>query len=186
MGKKSALSLPVNENIQLHLLEAWHVKEYFALIERNRTYLRHWMKWVDEENSLSKDLEFIQFRRRQFDHNQGCLLGIWYQGHIVGSVGLHTVNWENRKAEIGYWLDAETQGKGFMHGACTALIAYSFREYQLNKVEIHCATENKRSRGVAERLGFTLEGVIRHNEWLYDHYVDHAIYGLLEREWKPQ
>lgn len=186
MGKKSALSLSVNDEIQLQLLESWHVKEYFALIERNRAYLRHWMSWIDAETSLAKDLEFIQFRRRQFEHTQGCLLGIWYQGYIVGSLGLHTVNWENRKAEIGYWLDAEMQGKGVMHNACSSLISYSFREYQLNKVEIHCATENKSSRGVPERLGFTLEGVIRQNEWLHDHYVDHAIYGLLMSEWKPR
>jgi ribosomal-protein-serine acetyltransferase len=56
----------------------------------------------------------------------------------------------------------------------------------LNKVEIHCAVDNKRSRAIPERLGFTQEGIIRANQWLYDHYVDDVIYGMLASEWSEQ
>ena len=39
-------------------------------------------------------------------------------------------------------------------------------------------------RAVAERLGFRLEGVTRQTEWLYDRFVDHAVYGILASEWR--
>ena len=45
------------------------------------------------------------------------------------------------------------------------------------------ATGNAKSRAVPERLGFRLEGVARQSEWLYDHYVDHAIYAMLLEDW---
>ena len=44
--------------------------------------------------------------------------------------------------------------------------------------------DNHKSRAIPERFGFKKEGMIRQAEWLYDHYVDHIIYGLLAREWK--
>src|SRR3712207_8983550 len=51
----------------------------------------------------------------------------------------------------------------------------SFLELGLNRVSIACATENKKSCAIPERLGFRREGVQRQAEWLYDHFVDHVI-----------
>ncbi|HEY7883619.1 MAG TPA: GNAT family protein [Cellvibrionaceae bacterium] len=53
----------------------------------------------------------------------------------------------------------------------------------MNRIEIACATENIKSRTIAERLGFSLEGVSREREFLYRKYVDHAIYSLLATEY---
>jgi ribosomal-protein-serine acetyltransferase len=103
---------------------------------------------------------------------------------MVGGIGFHSLNWSAQKVEIGYWLAASMQGKGLMTKATVALITYAFQELMLNKVEIHCATGNMRSRAIPERLGFTQEGVIREAEWLYDHYVDLVVYGMLAREWR--
>ena len=64
-----------------------------------------------------------------------------------------------------------------------ALTEYAFKELALNKVEIRVAVGNKKSRSIPERLGFINEGCIRQAEWLYDHYVDHVVYGILSEEW---
>jgi ribosomal-protein-serine acetyltransferase len=44
----------------------------------------------------------------------------------------------------------------------------------------------KNSRGIPERLGFVNKGCIRQAEWLYDHYVDHVVYGKLAEEWNKK
>lgn len=65
-----------------------------------------------------------------------------------------------------------------------ALTNYAFTHLNLNKVEIRAAVGNKKSRSVPERLGFVNEGIIRQAEWLYDHYVDITVYGVLANEWR--
>ncbi|WP_252393492.1 GNAT family protein [Hydrogenibacillus sp. N12] len=114
------------------------------------------------------------------------LLGILhpYRGTLVGVIGYHRIDWENKKTSLGYWLDPTVQGRGIMTRAARTMVDHAFFHLGLNRLEIRAATENTRSRRVAERLGFTLEGIIREAEWLGDRFVDHAVYGLLAREWK--
>lgn len=71
-----------------------------------------------------------------------------------------------------------------MTSVSKALTDYAFTELKLNKVEIRAAAENQKSRSIPERLGYKEEGTIRQAEWLYDHYVDHVVYGMLAEEWK--
>ena len=68
--------------------------------------------------------------------------------------------------------------------ACRYLVDYSFATLILNRVVIMCATHNKRSRAIPERLGFRHEGTACEAEWLYDHFVDHEMYALLRRHWE--
>ncbi len=68
--------------------------------------------------------------------------------------------------------------------SCVALIDYAIYELGLNSVEIDVATENTKSRAIPERLGFTQEGVLRDEMWLYDHHVDIVVYTILSKEWK--
>lgn len=184
MSEKYVLSMVIDEEIALRLVEARHTDAYYALINRNREYLRQWMGWVDHETAPETTGEFLHQRLMQFANNQCLQMGIWYRGKMVGSIALNAINWSARKTEIGYWLDAGMQGRGIMTRACRALTTYAFEEYDLHKVEIHCATGNTQSRAIPERLGFKQEGIIRDGEWLYDHYVDIVIYGIMEDEWQ--
>ncbi|WP_139697682.1 GNAT family N-acetyltransferase, partial [Aeromonas salmonicida] len=70
--------------------------------------------------------------------------------------------------------------------ACQALIHHAFDELGMEKVEIRAAVDNTASRAVCERLGFTLEGVLRRAEKLPHGIVDHACYGLLRSEWRHE
>jgi ribosomal-protein-serine acetyltransferase len=90
------------------------------------------------------------------------------------------MDWPNKATYLEYWLGASYQGKGIMTASCRAVIDYAFGTVDLHRLTIRCAAENRRSRRIPERLGFTFEGITRHGEWLYDHFVDHAVYGLIK------
>lgn len=173
----------INDDIQLRILEDRHSEELFRLTDVNRAYLREWMPWVDSTIGVEQSRGFIQSSLKQFAENQGFNLGVTYQGQLAGCIGVHQVDWGNRKASIGYWLGEEYQRKGIMTLSCRMVINHIFKEWELNRAEIRAAVLNKKSRAIAERLGFVNEGTIRQAEWLYDHYVDHVVYGMLREDW---
>ncbi len=70
--------------------------------------------------------------------------------------------------------------------SCRVLIDYAFNELKLNRVEMRCGVENKKSRNIPEKLGFREEGVVRQAGWLHDHFVDYVIYGMLASEWRDE
>lgn len=184
MSDEPHFALAVDQGIELRLLHEVDAHELFALVEDDRDRLKQWLPWVDYETSPAESLTFIQRSQLQYIANEGFQLGIYAQSRLTGVIGFHGVNWPNRHVEIGYWLGAEFEGQGLMSRSCRTLVNYAFNNLTLNRVEIQCATGNTRSRAVPERLGFTLEGMRREGEWLYDHFVDLVIYGMLARDWQ--
>ena len=64
------------------------------------------------------------------------------------------------------------------------MIEIGFEELGLHRIVIRAGTDNARSRGVPERLGFTYEGIAREEGRGSDGFYDLAVYGLLDREWR--
>jgi ribosomal-protein-serine acetyltransferase len=183
LGGNGMLAYPINDELSLKLLELRHAEALFRLTDRNRNALREWLPWVDSNVSVEQTKSFIQSTLEAFARNEGIQLGLYVNGQIAGCIGLHQLDWANRKTSIGYWLGSEFQGGGRMTSACRAVVDYVFRELNLNRVEILAAERNVKSRAIPERLGFVQEGRIRQAERLNGRYVDHIVYGMLREEW---
>lgn len=156
------------------------------MVDKNRNYLREWLSWVDETIHADQTKLSITTALKAFSENNGFQLGIFYKNEIAGRIGLHSIDWHNKKTSIGYWLGEDFQGNGIMTASCKTVIDYVFNELSLNRIEIRAASLNKKSRAIPERLTFCKEGTLRQAEWLYNHYVDHVIYGLLKEDWLKQ
>ena len=176
----------LSENTELRLLEERHAQELTDLTDRNREYLRAWLPWVDANRTVEDRKNFIRGTLKQFAENNGFVAGIWHEGRLAGVISYVGIDWDNRTTEVGYWLGEEFQGQGLVTAACRALVDHAFEELGLNRVSIACATENKKSCAIPERLGFRREGVQRQAEWLYDHFVDHVVYAALASEWQTR
>jgi ribosomal-protein-serine acetyltransferase len=183
-GELQMFSYKIDEETEIRLLVDGDAERMFALTDKNRDYLREWLPWVDGARTVEDTRIFIKGSLEQFAANEGFSAGLWHRGEIAGAIGFHRIDWPNRRAEIGYWISAEFQGKGIVTRAARAVVDYSFNELGLNRVEIHCAEGNRKSRAIAERLGFRQEGVLRGSGLLYDRYVDMVIYGMLKEEWE--
>jgi ribosomal-protein-serine acetyltransferase len=177
---------PLAAGAELRLLELHHAEQVFDLVEQNREHLRRWLTWVDTTHTVHDSRTFIRNTLQQFADNRGFSAGIWYQGALAGVIGYNYIDWQDSKAEFGYWLGEPFQGRGLMTRACRALMSHAFDELYLNRVEILCATGNARSRAIPERLGFTQEGVLRQAEWLTDRFVDLVVYAMLVSDWRRQ
>jgi ribosomal-protein-serine acetyltransferase len=183
--KASDFPIIVDHELQLELRSLNNAHECYAVIERNHAYLKKFLSWLDD-SSLQKTIDYTKASIEKFNANIGLDVVIVYQGTIVGAVGFHAIDWRNKTTTVGYWLSEDAQGKGIMTRACKALFDYGFTTLHLHKIEIHVMPSNSKSAGIPQRLGFTLEGRLRDRQWLYDHYEDHLVYGMLSNEWKKK
>jgi ribosomal-protein-serine acetyltransferase len=174
----------LGDDARLVQLELHHAEDIFALIDGNRAHLRQWLPFVDGTRSVADSSGFIKGNLERFARDGSFDAGIFQDDKLVGVIGLHWINWSHRITSLGYWLSADAQGRGLMTRSVNAMLEHCFSGLGLNRVQSAAATGNERSNAVLRRCGFTLEGVSRDAEWLYDHYVDHNLYGLLEREWR--
>lgn len=107
-------------------------------------------------------------------------------GRLIGSCGLHRDHkrMNDRVRMLGYVLDDNFWGKGYMTECAKALTDYGFRVMQLDLISVYHFAENDRSRRVIEKCGFRREGLLRQARRLYDGRVeDDVLYSLTREEY---
>jgi ribosomal-protein-serine acetyltransferase len=178
-------ALKAGRGLELRPLNLRDAGAVFALVEANRERLRRWLPWPDANRSALDSRAFILRVRAQARLGTALSFGLWWKDQLVGIAGFVWIDTSNRSAAIGYWLAREAEGRGLMSAAVAALLRHGFRTLKLNRIEVRAGVRNRRSRAIPERLGFRHEGTLRQAERLADRFVDHAVYGLLAREWRP-
>ncbi len=176
--------LDVGDGIVLRPVRLYNGEEIYAAVVDNRSSLIRWLPWVDGVRGLPDVRDFI---RRSMDEQAGGIavqLGIWKDASFIGMVGLHGVDWANRRTSMGYWLAEHERGRGVMTASTRTLVDFAINDLELNRVEIRCGVDNAASRAIAERLGFELEGTARQDMLLNGRYVDLVIYAVLACEWR--
>ena len=80
-------------------------------------------------------------------------------GTLLGTVGIHHLDWDTHAAEIGYWVAAPARGAGVATRALRLAAGWALDDLDLRRLEALVFTDNPRSRRVAERAGFVNTGV---------------------------
>ncbi len=174
--------LHVDEHTEVRLLRPEDADSLYDVTIRNRDWLAPWMSWMDGVIDVSDTYTFLRASEKETYEHTAFKAGIWRHGTLIGCIDLHQIDWSNGNARVGYWLDKEHTGHGFMTRAVYLLTEYAFEALDLHRIEIHVATENERSRRIPERLGFTPEGTLRAVQRLRGEYYDHALYALLRED----
>lgn len=185
LGGVFMFHLDLDPEISLRLYQPEDAEELFNLTIESKEYLKEWLGWLDYTKTAEDSAGFIQSSLSAYEKNGNHpqAAAIIYKGKIAGTIGFNEISRIHKIGVIGYWLGEKYQGKGIMNRAFSALIEYGFSEAGLNRIEVRAAAGNMKSRALPKRHGFTEEGIIRDAEWLYDHYVDHKVYGLLKKEY---
>lgn len=178
IGETLVVPIPLSENPELRLLEESDAAEFHSLIEANRDYLARWLPWAAAQ-TFEDTAAFIRHTREQLLANNGFQLAILSEQRIAGVVGFHGVDWARRSTRIGYWLSERHQGQGTMTAGVAILVDHALSVWELERVEIRAAVENRRSRAVAERLGFREEDTLRAAEQVGERLLDQVVYAKL-------
>ncbi len=178
--------IQVDSDLEFSLLGINDAEELFSVVESNRTYLREWLPWLDQTNSVEDEISFISMSLDEYEKREGVIYAIRLGGRIIGTIGLNWIDWGNRGCGVGYWLSESHTGQGIVTRCCTRLMEHCFDNLGLHRFVLEAAVENHESRAVADRLGMRLEGITKDREWLYDHYVDAALYAITAPEWRTK
>jgi RimJ/RimL family protein N-acetyltransferase len=141
--------------------------------------LRPWLPWAQKIPTVEESEAGVRKARLMFLERTDLRLHLVLKetGQLIGCSGLHRIDWQARKFEIGYWVRTSCSGQGYITEAVNAISNYAVHELQANRIEIRCDSRNVRSARVAERLGFTLEGILRHDACAADGSLrDTAVY----------
>jgi RimJ/RimL family protein N-acetyltransferase len=151
------------ERVVLRPYRAADAEQVFAAIDESRDRIRPWLPWADSHQTVDDTRDFCLRSAADWILRTDLVLGIFDRadGRYFGGTGLHRPDWALRSFEIGYWLRSTAEGRGLITESVILLSTFAFEHLAANRVEIWCDARNDRSRAVAERAGFILEGRLR-------------------------
>lgn len=137
----------------------------FEAIDESREHLAPWMPWVKEHKTPDDSEAFARRANARWLLREDLGVGLWERdaGRYLGGSGLHRIQWDVPSFEIGYWIRASAEGKGYMTEAVRLLCRLAFETLDANRVFIRCDSRNTRSAAIPRRLGFQHECTARND-----------------------
>lgn len=168
----------IDNDLSLALVQPSVATEYFAIVSKEKDELSKFLSWPLKADNEAFFEDYIRQVLNEYAEGKAMICAIVFNNKVVGSIGLNAINHDLKKANLGYWLSKHYRGQGIITRCTSEFVKIGFEELGLSKIEIKAAVDNRASRAIPERLGFTLEGIITQSERVGDRIVDHAVYGL--------
>jgi RimJ/RimL family protein N-acetyltransferase len=152
--------------------------------------LHQWMQWAENREAITAETLEIRYRqmtasfilREVFE-----FIGIeTSSGQAVVWCGLHEIDWQARQCETGYWVRKSAHGQGIATEAANAMLRFAFGPLAMRRVGLTHSAGNEASRRIAQRLGFSLEGIQQAANLLPGgRFADRYCYARLDTENLP-
>ena len=125
--------------------------------------LNEWMPWAATMPTVIESERYVRDSAARYLRREDLPLFMRNRetGEFVGASGLHRIDWSVPRFEIGYWCRTVLVGRGYVTEAVIEITRFVSEELHAARVEIRTDVDNSRSWRIPERLGFTLEGVLR-------------------------
>jgi ribosomal-protein-alanine N-acetyltransferase len=162
---------------------------YYAMSQKNRSHLARYeagnvvMSIASEQDAevVVRELAAEWVARNYF------FMGAFDRetDGFVAQIYVGPVNWDVPAFEIGFFVDKDHEGQGYVTEAVRAAMGFIFQHLGAHRVRLECDDTNERSWRVAERCGMVREGHIRENKRNADGTLSGTLhYGLLKREFE--
>lgn len=131
--------------------------------------------------------QFVESMLENKEDGQGFVICDLVTEQYIGNVNLDAIDWKNRVGSVGIVIgSAEYQGLGIGTEAMRLLADFSFRELNLNRLELEVYDFNERAIRCYEKCGFVVEGRQRERYYKNGRYVDVVQMGLLKADWEAK
>jgi RimJ/RimL family protein N-acetyltransferase len=140
------------------VLRPWTEDDVSALVEAcNDPDIAHWIPVIPSPYTEEDALGFV---RGEVPGAPEHSFAITVDESVVGAIGMG-VNSHGYRGAIGYWIAAPARGRGICTRALRRLSRWGLDDLELKRLELITDPDNVASQRVAEKVGFTREGVLR-------------------------
>lgn len=168
------------EHLYLRRVVKEDVNEVFTLRSNPET-----MKYIPRPLLVTNEdaLEHIKMIDAKIENNEGVNWAITLKDNqkLIGIIGLYKIKPEHFRAEIGYMLLPEHQGKGIIVEAIKETLNYGFEIMKLHSIEAIIDPDNYASERVLQKSGFVKEAHLKENEYYEGRFLDTVIYSILNK-----
>ena len=114
---------------------------------------------------------------KQFINGTAACFGIYKDKKFIGKIQISGVIYGVFKSGIiGYSMDREYEGRGYMKEALAKIIEYAFKEMELHRLEASTLIDNKKSQSVLNGCGFKELGVNEKYLFINGEWKDHITF----------
>lgn len=169
------------QNVILRNLTPNHASLVLEYCKKNKSHL--------ESFEATKDSSFytLEFQKKMLNKSYRELLGgttielgIFKEEELIGKIKISRIVYGSFKNGIlGYSLDKDEQGKGYMTESVKLILDYVFKEYGLHRIEASALVDNEKSKRVLIKCGFKLIGVNEKYLLINGKWQDHLNYYVL-------
>ena len=160
--------------------------EFNAATVESFDRLQPWFEWALKVPTVEENEVLLRQAQAKFLTREELWLLLFLKGTetLVGSSGLHGIDWSVPKFEIGYWVRTGYEGQGYITEAVKGIADFAFDRLGARRVKIRCNTDNARSAAVARRAGFEYEGTNRciRRHHLSKELVDEMVFSRIRRD----
>jgi ribosomal-protein-serine acetyltransferase len=149
--------------------------------------LNQWLPWARLDYTTADTTAFIRESVQAWKEERAWDYSIRMPddpGRHMGNISFWTVSKLGKIAEVGYWVRSSATSRGICTEAVELLLGEVFESLGYHKIVLRIAVGNDASDRVAEKLGFTREGVLREELLIRGNWVDHTLWSLLDREFR--
>lgn len=170
--------LITTKQLVLRKLEDSDAPEIFILRSDDRI-----LKFLDiqKANNLGDATAFIHKINKGISENECIYWGIAFKGDdkLVGTICCWNIIRAHYRAEVGYALHPDQQGKGVMQEALAGILDYAFSKMRLHSIEAKVHPGNSASIKLLERNKFIREAYFKEDYFFNGNFGDTAVYSLL-------
>ena len=162
------------------LLRPWSLEDAPALVEAcNDPEIERWLPVIPSPYSEVDAQTYIDQSRESWEKGDSFNFAILdaETGRLAGSISMRAKRFST--GHIGYWVARETRGRGIASEALRVLCRWAVEALEVQRLELLTDVDNPRSQRVAEKAGFTREGVLRCHAKFREGRRDSVIFSLL-------
>jgi ribosomal-protein-alanine N-acetyltransferase len=165
------------------------VGEIRRLLRANHEHLRAWSPAPssgEDPASITEVSKMVLRHRREWKNGTAFVFLVSlreHPGRMIGKIALNGVlRGAMHGAYLGYWIDAEHQGKGFTVEALRSVLHFAFDVARLHRIQAAIMPNNERSLRVIEKLKFRREGYAERYLQIAGRWEDHILFARTREE----